>query len=95
VDYRIWKKFKVLIENNKAITQFILNVIEKQINLIDDYANWYVLTPTPDRTLQKKLLATELQITKEVQEILASFLGISSRHAVSRPVKIFYDGTQI
>lgn len=82
-DCRLWivdlKKFKDLIENNKAFHQFYYNVIEKQICLIDDY-RIDLLTLTPEERY-KKLLATEPKLLQEVPlHYLASFLGISSRH---------------
>lgn len=73
------KKFKDLIENNKAFHQFYYNIIEKQICLIDDY-RIDLLTLTPEERY-KKLLTTAPKLLQEVPlHYLASFLGISSRH---------------
>ena len=82
-DCKLWvvdlKKFKDLIENNKAFHQFYYNIIEKQICLIDDY-RIDLLTLTPEERY-KKLLTTEPKLLQEVPlHYLASFLGISSRH---------------
>ncbi len=82
-DCKLWvvdlKKFKELIENNKAFHQFYYNIIEKQICLIDDY-RIDLLTLTPEERY-KKLLTTEPNLLQEVPlHYLASFLGISSRH---------------
>lgn len=82
-DCKLWivdlKKFKDLIENNKAFHQFYYNIIEKQICLIDDY-RIDLLTLTPEERY-KKLLTTEPNLLQEVPlHYLASFLGISSRH---------------
>ncbi len=82
-DCKLWivdlKKFKDLIDNNKAFHQFYYNIIEKQICLIDDY-RIDLLTLTPEERY-KKLLTTEPNLLQEVPlHYLASFLGISSRH---------------
>ncbi len=82
-DCKLWivdlKKFKDLIENNKAFHQFYYNIIEKQICLIDDY-RIDLLTLTPEERY-KKLLTTEPKLLQEVPlHYLASFLRISSRH---------------